>query len=173
MWRHLVGIFLRTSLLLNLWCSVSEHTKRSILPLFERLAGELPGQDNGSLETMQSLQHSIGQELHRLFNTRSPLGLAAYLTGGGTVLDYGVPDFSSLSGQNTSDLEKLKTALTLAICRYEPRLLNAMMQIRPSEERKGLAQVYIKADAQLGREMHRIEFEMLHDVVAGSAGNAP
>lgn len=172
MWRHLVGIFLRTSLF-NLWCSVSEPTKRSILPLFERLAAELPSQDNGLLETMQSLQRSIGQELYRLFNTRSPLGLTAYFTSGGTVIDYGVPDFSSLSGQNTSDLEKLQTVLTAAICRYEPRLLNAVVQIRPSEERKGLAQVYISADARLGQETHRIEFEMLHDVVAGNAGNAP
>lgn len=143
------------------------------MPLFERLASEMLDHDNGMLETTQSLQRSIGQELHRLFNTRSPLGLTAYVAGGGTVLDYGVPDFSSLSAQSTPDLERLQTALAVAIARYEPRLLNASVEVNASHERKGLALVHIAADAQLGQEMHRIEFEMLQDVVAGSARNAP
>lgn len=151
---------------------MSELTKRSILPLFDRLASELPDQDNGMLETMESLEDSISRELHRLFNTRSHLQMAGYLQGNGTVLEYGVPDFSFISGQSNTDLEQLQAVLTLAIRRYEPRLLDAAVQVHPSKDRKGLARVQIAGSARLGTEIRRIDFEMQHDA-SGNAGNAP
>lgn len=148
---------------------MAELTKRSILPLFDRLASELD-LDSGMLETMESLEDSIGRELYRLFNTRSHLQLAGYLQSEGTVLEYGVPDFSFLSGQSTTDLENLQAVLTLAICRYEPRLSDVVVQVTQPKGRKGMAQVQVTAFARLGAEIRRIEFEMLHDA-PGSARN--
>lgn len=139
-----------------------ELTNRSILPLLDRLAFELPGEDSGMLETMESLEDSIHRELHRLFNTRSHLQLSKYLQCDGTVLDYGVPDFSFMDGQSTIDLENLQAVLTLAIRRYEPRLLNAVVRVSPAKDRKQAAHVQISGSAYLGSEIQRIEFEMLH-----------
>ena len=123
------------------------------------------------LETMESLEDSISRELHRLFNTRSHLQLAGYLQCEGTVLDYGVPDFSFLGGQSITDLENLQAVLTLAIRRYEPRLLDAVVQVIPSKEQRGMLRLQVSASARLGTEIRRIEFEMLHES-ASSARNA-
>lgn len=152
---------------------MSELTKRSILPLFDRLScEELSGQDSGVLETMESLEDSITRELHRLFNTRSPLGLSDYQQAEGTVLEYGIPDFSFLSGQSATDLASLQEVLRLAICRYEPRLMGAQVQVSPTQDKKSMARVLITASARLGVEIRRIEFQMLHDTT-GSARNIP
>lgn len=152
---------------------MSELTKRSILPLFDRLScEELSGQDSGVLETMESLEDSITRELHRLFNTRSPLGLSDYQRAEGTVLEYGIPDFSFLSGQSATDLASLQEVLRLAICRYEPRLMGAQVQVSPTQDKKSMARVLITASARLGVEIRRIEFQMLHDTT-GSARNIP
>ena len=150
-----------------------ELTKRSILPLFDRLSSEeLSDQDSGVLETMESLEGSIARELHRLFNTRSPLGLSDYLQAEGTVLEYGVPDFSFLSGQSATHLATLQKVLSLAITRYERRLIAPLVQVSPTQEKKNMARVLVTASARLGVEVRRIEFQMLHDT-AGSTRNMP
>ena len=121
---------------------------------------------------MESLEGSIARELHRLFNTRSPLGLSDYLQAEGTVLEYGVPDFSFLSGQSATDLATLQKVLSLAISRYERRLIAPLVQVSPTQEKKNMARVLVTASARLGVEVRRIEFQMLHDT-AGSTRNMP
>lgn len=140
------------------------------MPLFDRLASELPDQDSGMLETMESLKDSIARDLFRLFNTRSPLGLSDYENGAGTVLEYGVPDFSHVSGQSNSDLDALQAVLCLAIRRYETRLLHAAVKVIPSNDRKENVRVQVTASARLGTEIRRFDFEMLHEAL-GSTRN--
>ena len=130
-------------------------------PLFARLDGNLAETDDGHLKTLDAVQASIGRELHRLFNTRSSLRLDDYEHGTATVLEYGIPDFSALSAQDAPGLERLQSALLLAVERYEPRLAEVTVSVVPSPQRKDFAQVHIGAQARVGLELQKVDFEML------------
>lgn len=132
------------------------------MPLFDRLASAPSAHARDAhLETMASLQDSIGRELRQLFNTRSPLSVADYAQGSGTVLEYGIPDFSALSAQNTADLQQLAAALRLAVQRYEPRLSDVSVQVSATPNRHEVALVRIGAQARAGLALRRVDFEML------------
>jgi len=139
---------------------MSELVKGVAAPLFDRLASD-PPEHGGDLETMEAVQGSIGRELHRLLNTRSPLDLSDYAQGDASVLSYGVPDFSALSAQSAIDLGRLQSALRVAVERYEPRLANVSVQAVPAPQRSDCALVQIGADARVGIEVRRVDFEML------------
>lgn len=140
---------------------MSELVKGVAAPLFDRLASDPPEQGGGKLESMEALQASIGRELHRLLNTRSCLGLGGYAQGDGSVLEYGVPDFSALSAQSAADMGHLQTALRLAVERYEPRLADVTVEVEASPRAHEIALIRIGAQARVGIEVRRVDFEML------------
>ncbi|MGJ7530158.1 type VI secretion system baseplate subunit TssE [Variovorax sp. GB1P17] len=141
---------------------MSELAKGGVAPLFDRLASAPSTHGTGAhLATMESLQESIGRELRLLFNTRSPLSGADYAQGSGTVLEYGIPDFSALGTQSASDLEQVAAALRLAVQRYEPRLADVTVHVSASPDRHELALVRIGAQARADLQRRRIDFEML------------
>lgn len=131
------------------------------MPLFDRLASAPSEPSSTHLETMEAIQASIGRELRHLFNTRSSLAPADYVQGSGTVLEYGIPDFSALGSQSAAELAQLATALRLAVERYEPRLSDVTVQVGASPSRQELALVRIGAQARAGLELRRVDFEML------------
>lgn len=141
---------------------MSELVKGGVVPLFDRLASAPSEHARAAhLETMESLQDSIGRELRRLFNTRSPLSAAEYAQGNGTVLEYGIPDFSALSAQNAADLQQLSATLRQAVQRYEPRLSDVTVQVSATPNRHEVALVRIGAQARAGLALRRVDFEML------------
>lgn len=140
---------------------MSELVYSMAAPLFDRLAHHGAETDAGNLRTLDAVQGSIGRELHRLFNTRSALDLSDYEHGDATVLEYGIPDFSALSGQDVLGLVRFQSALRLAVERYEPRLENVTATVVLTRHRHDLAHVQISAQARVGVELQRVDFEML------------
>lgn len=140
---------------------MSELVYSMAAPLFDRLADHGAETDGGNLRTLDAIQGSIGRELHRLFNTRSSLDPGDYEQGDATVLEYGVPDFSALSAQDALGLERLEASLLLAVERYEPRLTDVTVSVVPTKHRHDFAQVHIGAQARVGVELRRVDFEML------------
>ncbi len=95
--------------------------------LFERLAGasdplaEGEGARPFRIHEGAALRESVARELRRLLNTRSNLPLDS--RGGElSVIDYGLPDFSSLSALSGDDRERLSALVTRAVAAFEPRL---------------------------------------------------
>lgn len=141
---------------------MSELAKGGVVPLFDRLSSAPAEHGTGAhLETMASLQESIGRELRRLFNTRSSLSPSDYAQGGTTVLEYGIPDLSALSTQNASDCQQVAAALREAVLRYEPRLSDVTVHVSATPNRQERALVRIGAQARAGLELRRVDFEML------------
>jgi type VI secretion system protein ImpF len=97
--------------------------------LFERLAGDKPRErEEGArpfrVHETAGMKESVRRELARLLNTRSTAPLDAVRGSGEemSVLDYGVPDFSSLSALSGDDRNRLAAAVARAITAFEPRL---------------------------------------------------
>lgn len=90
----------------------------SPMPLFDRLAAGGEAQLSGT----DALRDSIARDLMRLLNTRSRLTFDEFAACEGTVLDYGMPDFSAHSLHSGPDRDAMAAAVARAISLFEPRL---------------------------------------------------
>jgi type VI secretion system protein ImpF len=96
------------------------------LPLFDRLAAS----GEAWLQGDDALRQSVEQELSRLLNTRSHLTFEAFGLSDGTVVDYGVPDFSERSLRSDTDRDAIAAAIRHAITLFEPRLSGATVTFK-------------------------------------------
>jgi len=95
----------------------------------------------------QELRESVRREVGRLLNTRCSIPAHRFDDRVRTVLDYGVPDVSSLSPQSPTDQRLLARILSQAIETFEPRLRNVQVTAeRFVDSHKALL---VRIDAQL------------------------
>jgi len=104
--------------------------------LFERLVDLNPGsQDDGSrpfrILNGEQLKKSVRRELHRLLNTRCSLSLHVLAEQDRTVINYGIPDFSSLSAEDADARELVSQVVGRTIAAYEPRLKHIRVTVEP------------------------------------------
>lgn len=99
--------------------------------LFDRLVDRTPGQqyENPPLRMMGAadLQNSIGNELRRLFNTRS----TTHGDGPLSMIDYGLPDWSTLHASNSEERKEIERGMQKAILAFEPRLRQPQVLVDP------------------------------------------
>ena len=149
---------------------MSDLSRRSAVPLFERLcAREGESGDTSSFDAA-GLQLSIANELRRLLNTRCNLTATEFLTRHVTVLNYGVPDFSSISNRSFTDLSLLSSVVEHAIARFEPRLSHTQVQAVPSGREPGFVNMHITAAVWLGMTLRRVDFDVPVDLSNGTSG---
>jgi len=140
---------------------MSELVRGSSVPLFDRLAAnEGTGKDASWLLLPEQLQASIGRELSRLFNTRSRLPPSEFHQNSGTVIDYGVPDFSALYARRGDDVAVLESALAQAVTLFEPRLSNVTVKVQGMVQRADAAAVTVGGDVMIGLKAQRVSFEL-------------
>ncbi|AQV98982.1 type VI secretion system baseplate subunit TssE [Cupriavidus necator] len=127
------------------------------MPLFERLSA---GANVPAVQLLQGepLRQSVARELARLLNTRSRLTAAQFLESDGTVLDYGVPDFSFRSFQSVPDCEAIAALVERAIALFEPRLRNP--RARFADRDSPAPVLVIDGDLPLGTALARVAFEL-------------
>src|SRR5215213_9707523 len=79
----------------------------------------------------KELKESVRRELSRLLNTRC--SIPSHLLGEEerTVLNYGIPDFSSFSAHNPDDHRRIAAIVAQTVSAFEPRL----KQVRVTVER--------------------------------------
>lgn len=140
------------------------------LPLFDRLCA--PAGSGVEPLDARGLQASLARELGDLLGTRSRLSLARFADETGTVLDYGLPDFSSLSLRSQEDRDLLQRVITRAISCFEPRLLHIQVSIDDWAEHAEHALARISAAVRIGQELRRVQFALPAGVETGpTAGN--
>lgn len=149
---------------------MSDLVRSAPVPLFERLCALDEGQ-GAALDSL-GLQASIGRELSRLLNTRSRLTLAQFADCPGTVIDYGVPDFTALSPRSGDDMELMRGAVQQAIRLFEPRLMHADVKLGAHGTSFERARVHIAGSVQMGLTLRRVELDMDLSVRGGTSGVA-
>lgn len=95
----------------------------------------------------QELKESVRRELGRLLNTRSSTPTPLFGEEELTVLDYGIPDFSSFSAHNADDHRRIETIISRSISAFEPRLQEVRVTAEPL--RNSDWSLWIKIDAFL------------------------
>lgn len=121
---------------------ISSHRQTAVqLSLLDRLR-EHPESAGGHGEPqadVATLKRLLAQDLEMLLNTRRTLDedlLAAYPLAADSLLNFGVPDLSTLSLLDPADREYLQTAIRRAIQRHEKRLKSVRVSLdnnAPSE----------------------------------------
>jgi type VI secretion system lysozyme-like protein len=80
-----------------------------------------------SVHDLAALKESIRREIAHLLNTRCPVRQDR----NGTVIDYGLPDFSWMSAASADDRQALALVITRKVNAFEPRLREVRVTIEP------------------------------------------
>lgn len=102
--------------------------------LFDRLVDLHPEQkDERPLRILdrEQMKASVQRELGRLLNTRCSLPLHGLGEVERSVINYGIPDFSSLSPQNADDQALIASIIGQTITAFEPRLRQVHVEVGP------------------------------------------
>lgn len=103
------------------------------MPLFDRLVDRDRFLKRELVQTRtldrRGVKESVRRELEQLFNTRCPIPVHRLALRQLTVIEYGIPDFSTFAARNPHDRTRLAAILRRAIEAYEPRLANVRVEI--------------------------------------------
>jgi type VI secretion system protein ImpF len=109
--------------------------------LFDRLVDLHPDEDEGErplrILNREQMRASVRRELERLLNTRCSLPLHGIGEAERSVINYGIPDFSSLSAQNPDDHVLIASIIGKTISAFEPRLRQVRVEVQPSDDDEG------------------------------------
>lgn len=140
---------------------MSELSRSSSIPLFQRLCARNGEMGDAAAFDAAGLQASIANEIASLLNTRCSLTMAEFLECQGTVLDFGIPDFSSLSCRSAEDLATVSQAVQHAIALFEPRLSHTQVVALPDDSgHRGQAKLQISGAVRLGLVLRRVDFDI-------------
>jgi len=140
---------------------MSELSRSAAIPLFQRLCARNGEIGDAAAFDAAGLQASIANEIASLLNTRSSLTMAEFLKCQGTVLDFGIPDFSSFSCRSTEDLATVSQAVQHAIALFEPRLSHTqVVALQDDSGRRGQAKLQISGAVRLGMTLRRVDFDI-------------
>jgi type VI secretion system protein ImpF len=128
----------------------------SPMPLFDRLAAS----GGAQLSSADALRESIARELTRLLNTRSRLTFDEFALSDGSVIDYGVPDFSDRSLHSAPNRDEIAAAIGRAISLFEPRLANVNVAFAFPAAHAQRAVLTISAQMRSGPDVTHVAFEL-------------
>ena len=128
----------------------------SPMPLFDRLAASGEAQLAGA----DALRASIARELTRLLNARSRLTFDEFAERDGSVIDYGVPDFSDRSLHSGPDRDAITAVIARAIALFEPRLVNVDVKFAFPAAHAQRAILTINAQIRAGQNVTHVAFEL-------------
>lgn len=108
------------------------------------------------------------RDLSRLLNTRAPLFGPVPDRAAHTVLNYGVPDFSSLNPRSDLDAAGLSALIADRISGFEPRLTDIRVTLvrNPQSHNSLIGMVY--GNLILGNVREAVSFPLLFEAVADS-----
>jgi type VI secretion system protein ImpF len=117
--------------------------------LFDNVPAEAQDPPPKAGQDLENFKAAVRRDLEALLNTRrEALGdLSAYPQAQRSLLTYGLPDFTSLTGQSEEDRVRMRELIEKAIADFEPRLRNVTVTIGTREGAKH--QLSFRVDALL------------------------
>ena len=126
------------------------HTMRRLVPAY----------------SIRQLKDSVARDLGALLNTRQELQLGVpeeYQELKGSLLEYGVPDFTSLSLMSMPDRKRIRREVERTITMFEPRLRSVRVVLEPAKKFDQVLRFRIDALLQLDESAEPVSFDaVLH-----------
>ena len=146
-------------------------------PLFDRLIDETPGGHTSArparIFDRRDLRESVRIEVGRILNTRCQLTGELARLAEGTVLDYGLPDFSALSATGVSDLQRLSEIIARKVAAGEPRLADVRVVLKPDPHDPKAVIGAMRASLRIGTVMEPVTFPLSIDSSSGIQVSEP
>ncbi|HYW71255.1 MAG TPA: type VI secretion system baseplate subunit TssE [Pyrinomonadaceae bacterium] len=142
------------------------------VPLFDRLDLDPEIDDSERpfrILTREQLKASVRRELERLLNTRCSLSLDQIGEEERSVINYGIPDFSSLSAQNADDQMLIGRIIGQTVSAFEPRLTQVAVDVRPVPHSEARLYVFIDAWLTVGQFNEPVYFPVVLNNKNGAA----
>lgn len=120
-------------------------------------------------QSIRFYKESLKRDLEWLLNTRqSPIReLEGYPGARGTVVDYGLPDISSLGLMSASDHRQLRLAMEACVRNYEPRLMNARVTLEESDKVDRRLRFHVEATMKMDPAPEEISFDTVLELSSG------
>ena len=115
------------------------------------------------------LKASVRRELGRLLNTRCSIPLHRMGEEERSVVNYGIPDFSSLSPNNADDHALIASIVGQTIAAYEPRLRHVRVEVGPASGAESALWLNINAELTVGVFAEPVSFPITLNSKSGTA----
>jgi len=138
--------------------------------LFDRLV-DVADHDEQPLRILNEnqLKASVRRELERLLNTRCSISLHQIGEEERSVINYGIPDFSSLSPHNADDHALIASIVGQTIQAFEPRLRQVRVEVGPVFSAESALWLNINAELVVGLYSEPVSFPVTLNNKSGSA----
>ena len=117
----------------------------------------------------RELKNSVRRELERLLNTRCSIPLHRLAEEERSVINYGIPDFSSLSRDNADDRALIGAIVGQTITAFEPRLRQVSVEVLPVSQMESSLQLNINAELRVGTFSEPVSFPVTLNSKSGTA----
>ena len=117
----------------------------------------------------KQLKDSVRRELERLLNTRCSIPLHQIGDEERSVINYGIPDFSSLSPHNADDHALIASIVAQTITAFEPRLRQVRVEVGPVFSAESALWLNISAELVVGLYAEPVSFPVTLNNKSGSA----
>lgn len=141
--------------------------------LFDRLVDVPPAWEEHEqplrILDQKQLKASVRRELERLLNTRCSIPLHQLGEEERSVVNYGIPDFSSLSPHNDNDHALIATIIGQTIAAFEPRLRQVRVEVGPASGAESALWLNINAELSVGLFAEPVSFPVILNSKSGTA----
>ena len=143
----------------------------SRVPLFDRLFDlQLSQQETQPRRVLarREVLESIRKELSRLLNTRCADTIDHLAGQERTVVNFGMPDFLTLSASREQDRQRLAHLVTEAVRAYEPRLRGPVVEVVPHPDRSFSLLLTVYATLELDHLAEPVSFPLVIEERGGA-----
>ena len=142
-----------------------KHVEGARALLFERLVDLEPHRRGVEPEPfrvhgLRELRESVRREVEQLLNTRCSLPLRQLGAAERGVLDYGLPDFSSLSASSGDDHSLLEEMIRTTVAFFEPRLREVSVTVAQNPRHEQGLVVTVAGVLVAGHVIEPVSFEV-------------
>jgi len=120
-------------------------------------------------QSTRFFRDALKRDLEWLLNTRQPPvpAMAGYTAAKATVINYGLPDISSLGFNNAADHRALRLAIEACLRNYEPRLIDVRVSLEGSDTTDRRLRFHIEGNMKLDPAPEEIAFDTVLELTSG------
>jgi type VI secretion system protein ImpF len=120
-------------------------------------------------QSLRYFKDALKRDLEWLLNTRQPPmpELQEYDLAKASVINYGLPDITSLGLSSASDHRRLRLAIETCLSNFEPRLMDVRVTLQGSDTTDRRLRFHIEGNMKLDPAPEEISFDTVLELTSG------
>lgn len=120
-------------------------------------------------QSLRFYKDALRRDLEWLLNTRQPpwTELQSYSAAKATVINFGLPDITSIGLMSAADHRTLRTAIELCLRTFEPRLTDVHVTLEESDTVDRRLRFHIEGNMKLDPAPEEISFDTVLELSSG------